>query len=128
MANRPEPLVRRLALRPGQKEERWVQLLTPAAPTDSHDRPDGATGTDRLPELESTVTDMEEAGDDELGEPRGSALRSLADEVNVLRAEVAALRAVVEQLQTDESCAASSCRADPGPSLPLGVRGRRPPG
>ncbi|MGA2805650.1 MAG: YceH family protein [Acidimicrobiales bacterium] len=103
MAHRPEPLVRRLARRPGQKEERWVQLLTPAAPTDSYDSPAGGTGADRAPELESRMADLEEAGDDELPEPKGSALRVLADEVNVLRAEVAALRVVVEQLQTEEA-------------------------
>ncbi len=49
------------------------------------------------------MADLEEAGDDELPEPKGSALRVLADEVNVLRAEVAALRVVVEQLQTEEA-------------------------
>jgi len=32
MAARAEPLVVRLARRPGQKEERWVQLLTPETP------------------------------------------------------------------------------------------------
>lgn len=103
MANRPEPLARRLARRPGQKEERWVQLLTVAAPPDSHDSPAGGTGADRAPELESRRADLEGAGDDELPEPKGSALRALADEVNGLRAEVAALRAVVEQLQTEEA-------------------------
>ncbi|MGO9963870.1 MAG: YceH family protein [Acidimicrobiales bacterium] len=103
MANRPEPLVRRLARRPGQKEERWVQLLTPAAPAESYDSPARGTGADRAPEPESTTEEPEEASDDELPEPKGSALRALADEVNVLRAEVAALRAVVEQLQIDEA-------------------------
>jgi len=101
MANRAEPLVRRLARGPGQKEERWVQLLTPAAPTDSRDSRAGGTGADRPPALESGRADLEGAGDDELPEPKASALRALADEVNGLRAEVAALRAVVEQLQTE---------------------------
>ena len=29
LASRPDPLVRRLARRPGQKEERWAELITP---------------------------------------------------------------------------------------------------
>ena len=33
MGDRAEPLVTRLPRRPGQKEERWMQLLTPDAPT-----------------------------------------------------------------------------------------------
>jgi uncharacterized protein YceH (UPF0502 family) len=103
MANRPEPLVRRLPRRPGQKEERWVQLLTPVAPADSYGSPAAGTDADRGHELEPTMADPEEAGEDELPEPKGSALRTLADEVNVLRAEVAALRAVVEQLQSEET-------------------------
>ena len=101
MANRPEPIVRRLARRPGQKEERWVQLLTPAAPVGSYESP--ANGADQPAELEFRMADVEEAGDDELPEPKSHELRALTDDVNVLRAEVAALRAVVEQLQEEEA-------------------------
>ncbi len=43
MAARAEPLVVRLARRPGQKEERWVQLLTPETPARESPAPTGGT-------------------------------------------------------------------------------------
>jgi uncharacterized protein YceH (UPF0502 family) len=56
-------LVARLERRPGQKEERWIQLLGGAPPTEA-EPPDGATPTlarsDRLAELEERVRRLEE--------------------------------------------------------------------
>jgi uncharacterized protein YceH (UPF0502 family) len=104
MAARSEPLVLRLARRPGQKEERWIQLLTPEGPADSHGRTGEGTGAERGPEPEARVADLEgPAGEEEPPESTSGELRALVDEVTALRAEVAALRAVVEQLQADET-------------------------
>ena len=83
----PEPLVQRLPRRPGQKEERWVQLLA-----DEHEalryepvatvEPDGAR-----PEAPPSV------GSDELA--------ALAREVAELRVDVATLRVELDRLRAD---------------------------
>lgn len=111
MGDRAEPLVMRQPRRPGQKEERWVQLLTPDAPTrtETYGGPAGRTGADRAPDLEAwprATAQPADVANDPGGptaacEPLGgltTELSSLVDEVTALRAEVAALRAVVEQL------------------------------
>jgi len=108
----PEPVVLRLARRPGQKEERWVQLLTTDAPgravADSGGV--GVAEADRLPAFEAGPgacgDDVGAGGLNGEQEPSDSTdggFRSLLDEVSALRAEVGALRAVVEQLQTEET-------------------------
>jgi uncharacterized protein len=77
----PEPLVARLSRRPGQKEDRWTQLLMAGVPVSDADDAGAAPGP---------------AG------PAGPAeqdSRSLAGEVAALRAEVADLRAALEDLQ-----------------------------
>jgi uncharacterized protein YceH (UPF0502 family) len=83
-----EPLVARLSRSPGQKEERWVQLLTPAA----------AEGDPAV-----MVRTTRPAGDpvEDLGGPgrSGEEPSALVAEVAALRAEVADLRAAVQQLQ-----------------------------
>jgi uncharacterized protein YceH (UPF0502 family) len=91
----PEPLVQRLARRPGQKEERWAQLLSPDAVGSG-----GAAGGGYA----SGAVDA--AGRDEhrtsVTSPRtslGSSFTALADEVATLRAEVAELRSSLEDLQ-----------------------------
>jgi uncharacterized protein YceH (UPF0502 family) len=71
----PEPVVVRLPRRPGQKEERWVQLLT-----------DSSTGLPGRP------------ADDV---PSGDATPALASEVAELRVEVADLRDKVAQLRDE---------------------------
>jgi uncharacterized protein YceH (UPF0502 family) len=71
----PEPVVARLPRRPGQKEERWVQLLT-----------DSSTGLPGRP------------ADDV---PSGDATPALASEVAELRVEVADLRDKVAQLRDE---------------------------
>ena len=110
MAARPEALVRLLPRRPGQKEDRWQQLL--AGPwservdqangvEDRHERPwaePGATQDDRPP-----VPDGEAATGEGLpggsappdGSPRGTDLRH---EVEGLRADVLALQDSVAEL------------------------------
>ena len=72
----PEPLVARLSRRPGQKEERWVQLLT-----------DGSLALASEP-----VPDVVEAG---------SSTTDLASEVAELRTEVVELRACVAVLHDE---------------------------
>jgi len=109
-----EPLVLRLARRPGQKEERWVQLLTPDAPTRIDSRGGGGseTSADGAPDLEARpgsarLVDAAMGPGGPMGEweapaTTGGELGALIGEVIALRAEVAALRAVVEQLQVEE--------------------------
>jgi uncharacterized protein YceH (UPF0502 family) len=77
----PEPLVAQLPRRPGQKEERWTQLLTVDAPAEA----------ESWAEVAGTVVAAVAAVP-----PTGS---SLADQVAALRAEVADLRAALEDLQ-----------------------------
>jgi len=75
LASFDDPLVERVDRRPGQKEERWVELLQgpPAAPTGASDRA-------APPPLSGPAAD-----------PAGGA-GGLAGQVAVLRGEVAALR------------------------------------
>jgi uncharacterized protein len=72
----PEPLVARLSRRPGQKEERWGQLLTDAS----------------VALASEPVPDVVEAG---------SSTTDLASEVAELRIEVAELRARVAVLHDE---------------------------
>jgi uncharacterized protein len=99
LSNRQEPLVLRLARRPGQKEERWVQLLTVEAAS----QPIAAaaeTGVITAGRAQSPPTEEPARTID--GGTWGRSdqrLISLADEVTELRAEVAELRAALERLQ-----------------------------
>jgi uncharacterized protein len=86
---RPDALARKLPRRPGQKEERWVQLLTDEiAPAELRDQP--------------------EAGHDDPVDLRGgeaddhpSSVTSSSGPWVALEEEVAELRSEVEQLRTD---------------------------
>jgi uncharacterized protein YceH (UPF0502 family) len=85
LSSGPDPLVRRLTRRPGQKEERWAQLLSGEP-------------------LEPDFTSDAEKGADAAAVPRRSV--PLSDEVAALRAdldalhdEVVRIRAVVEELR-----------------------------
>ena len=69
----PEPMVARLARRPGQKEERWVQLLTDASAP-----------------IPASVMDVA---------PVAGSTEDLATEVAGLRCDVAELRAAVAELR-----------------------------
>jgi uncharacterized protein YceH (UPF0502 family) len=85
----PEPVVARLARRPGQKEERWAQLLT-----------DGSTGLHGQP-----ADDVPSGGATPAPAPEPAELRvevaELKVEVAQLRVEVAELRERVAQLCDD---------------------------
>jgi uncharacterized protein YceH (UPF0502 family) len=81
LADRDEPLIARLERQPGRKEARYRQLL--------------------VPELGSTVTAAPVAAPSETAPPSGLTLTDLAQTVEQLCAEVAALRARVEELSPD---------------------------
>ena len=83
----PDPLVRRLSRRPGQKEERWAQLLGHETP-----EPDATSNTD------AGVADAVAARVDPVS--RGDELASLRADVDALREEVGQMRAVVEELRS----------------------------
>ena len=100
-----EPFVLRLRRRPGQKEERWTQLLTQDAPerVDPAGDPGDQAGLDRAPAHSAGTTAS--AGHTASGTGAASAadVTALRAEVAALEAEVAALRAAVEQLQASTS-------------------------
>jgi hypothetical protein len=81
----PDPLVRRLTRRPGQKEERWVQLLT-GATSEASDAADSPAG----------LTDAAAHG---RSVPLGDQVAALRDDVTVLQDEVAQMKALVEELR-----------------------------
>jgi len=56
LASRDEPLVQRLERRPGEREARWIQLLSETAPPSSA-REEGPAGA---PSARSSVADLEE--------------------------------------------------------------------
>jgi uncharacterized protein YceH (UPF0502 family) len=116
LGERPEPLVVRLTRRPGQKEERWVQLLTagPGVPTGGVAGSDQAVPTAAgLTALHGTsavetvaracVSGAGEAGHD-TGEEDWAGLLDerltlLADEVGGLAVDLTRLRAEVAELR-----------------------------
>jgi uncharacterized protein len=80
-----DPFVRRLPRRPGQKEERWEQLLTDGT-VEPGAAPDSSTGvTDAVVQVRSV--------------PLNDEVASLRDDVNALQEEVARMKAVVEELR-----------------------------
>lgn len=84
LAGGTDPLVRRLPRRPGQKEERWAQLL-------------GAT-----PDPGATAhadTDISHAADQRHPTPLDAEVSSLRDDVDALKNEMSRIRAVVEELR-----------------------------
>jgi uncharacterized protein YceH (UPF0502 family) len=103
LADRAEPHVLRLHRRPGQKEERWVQLLTPDAATIDHTG--GAGGEASISARDEgfvpTSGDTSRKSEDE--EHSANDFGTLADEVAALREEVAELRVAVGQLRAELS-------------------------
>ena len=85
LADRPDPLVRRLPRRPGQKEERWIQLLAKGsaepAGTDLGTDPTATTVAMPFGSLEDMVT-------------------SLRADVDALRQEMQRISASVEMLRS----------------------------
>jgi hypothetical protein len=95
MAGLGEGLVERMARRPGQKEERWAQLLA------GHD---GSTGQALAPGPEATPAPMGEDGEDRSSPngpvpPPSEPLAELRHEVTALRSEVEDLRSELNELR-----------------------------
>jgi uncharacterized protein len=96
LSERPEPVVARLGRRPGQKEERWAQLLTePLAATTGMPLDEALAGRAlqeqgaEVPELRAEVPEWP------------AELPGLRAEVAELRAEVAELRTELERVRRD---------------------------
>lgn len=86
MTSGPDPLVSRMARRPGQKEERWTQLLS-GEPFDGGAGSDDATGA-----IEAAAA-MQSVSLDDM-------VTSLRADVDALRDEVQRISAIVEELRT----------------------------
>jgi uncharacterized protein len=97
MADLSDGLVERLDRRPGQKEERWAQLLAPGRGP--------ATDETNTPASDTVLAPSGEAGSP-LGGPGAPAtppagrVADLEDEVGALRSEVEALRSELAQLKS----------------------------
>jgi uncharacterized protein len=94
LAGRPEPLARKLPRRPGQKEERWIQLLT-ATGNGAFEGPQAVSDGER--ESESGWLGPGAASQDRTSVPTVAPAGRLA----ALEDLVADLRSEVEQLRTD---------------------------
>jgi uncharacterized protein len=81
----PDPLARRLPRRPGQKEERWAQLLTGEPSESNPPAEESAAAFDREAEVRPVS--------------RGDELASLRADVGALREEVTRIGAIVEELR-----------------------------
>jgi uncharacterized protein YceH (UPF0502 family) len=95
LAVRPDPLARQLPRRPGQKEERWMQLLTEQTSQDEpRNWPDAP--------IESELDLRGAAVRDQAGSMISSSgpLVALQEEVSELRAEVEKLRSDLDDLRT----------------------------
>jgi uncharacterized protein YceH (UPF0502 family) len=80
-----DPMVLRLPRRPGQKEERWAQLLTGGTP-EPDATPDSSIGVADADVQSGSV-------------PLGDEVASLRDDVDALQEEVAKMKVVVEELR-----------------------------
>jgi uncharacterized protein len=80
-----DPLVRRLPRRPGQKEERWAQLLAGAPP-----EPGAASDSD--------VAEVD-AAEEARSVPLSEEVEALRSDVDALQNEVAKMKALVEELR-----------------------------
>jgi uncharacterized protein len=95
LAARPDPLARRLTRRPGQKEERWIQLLTDQV---SYAEPGDETeaASDRRVDRGDAAADIQMAAPNWSSGPWAA----LQLEVSELRAEVEQLRSALDDLRT----------------------------
>jgi uncharacterized protein len=80
-----DPLVRRLPRRPGQKEERWAELLSGAAPEPSDTTGSPTSDTDEHVHVRSVSL--------------SDTVATLRADVNALQDEIVGIRAVVEELR-----------------------------
>lgn len=97
LASRSQPLVARLDRRPGQKEERFQQLLAATAPAAT--APAATAPADAPPPAPATTPAWAGIDGTSTVGADGSAIDDLRTEVVDLRAEVAALRADVQALR-----------------------------
>lgn len=86
MAGGPDPLVCRLPRRPGQKEERWAQLLATEPPESEADSDLGVGATDAAVAMRTVSLD--------------DVVTSLRADVDALREEVQRISAIVEELRS----------------------------
>ena len=85
LASDPDPLVRRLPRRPGQKEERWAELLTSATPEpDANSDPDTGVSHDAVPVRSVSLSDE---------------VATLRSDLDALQEEVVRMKAIVEELR-----------------------------
>ncbi|MDX2115672.1 MAG: YceH family protein [Planctomycetota bacterium] len=91
LSARAEPLVRRLVRRPGERAERWAQLIAPAA----HPL-DGPVTAERVVMGDGAAARGGDGGSD--AAVAQEAVEELRGRVAALEGEVAALRAMVERL------------------------------
>lgn len=86
LADRTDPLVSQLSRRPGQKEERWAQLL--------------ADGTADSGPASDTGTPASDPGVEVSSVPLGDSVASLRADLDALRDEVQRIGAIVEELRS----------------------------
>ena len=89
LGNGPDPLVLRLTRRPGQKEERWAQLLT-GGTHESGPTSDSESDTDTVDADGAAHTHSASLGDE---------VATLRGDVDALQEEVVRIQAVVEKLR-----------------------------
>jgi hypothetical protein len=85
LADGPDPLVSQLPRRPGQKEERWTQLLAGEPPESDADSEVAEGGTDASVAIRSVSLD--------------DVVTSLRIDIDALREEVQRISAIVEELR-----------------------------
>jgi uncharacterized protein YceH (UPF0502 family) len=95
LSSRPEPVVARMRRRPGQKEERWVELLT----GDAGGAAAAATRVEPAPGVTAGETHSADAGADASRPGASGPAAELAGRGSEAGGEAAELRAVVEDLQ-----------------------------
>jgi uncharacterized protein len=96
LADHPDGLVRLLPRRPGQKEDRWHQILaTPWTPDPS------STGPEPAEHAGSTASGWDEEESDTRAVPVLPSDPGRAGELDALRADLLALRAEVDQLRRE---------------------------
>lgn len=111
LANREEPLARRIPRAPGQKEDRWVELVSAHSASEQVASQPAASelvngqavaeGAYQPPAAEEAASPLAPTGSDGAGRGGGPAaeIEDVRVELAAVRAEVAELRAVVDELR-----------------------------